>query len=92
MHISHDFIATKTCPSYEFLVAFGQVRVWDRKSAGRARIGMVCGAGAGWKWAGAGRVRAKFLKFLRVRGEFKFCGCGAAADKKFQPAQDSMPC
>jgi len=22
MHISHNFIATKTCPSYEFLVVF----------------------------------------------------------------------
>jgi len=33
MHISHDFIATKSCPSYEFLVVFGQVRVWDRKCA-----------------------------------------------------------
>jgi len=57
MHISHDFIAKKTCPSYEFLVVFGQVRVWDGKSAGR--------------------VRAKFLKLLRVRGWFKFWGCGA---------------
>jgi len=47
MHISHDFIATKTCPSYEFLVVSGQVLVCDRKSAGRARVGMVCGAGAG---------------------------------------------
>jgi len=37
MHISHDFIATKTCPSYEFLVVFGQVRVWNRKSAGWER-------------------------------------------------------
>jgi len=55
MHTSHDFIATKTCPSCEFLVVFGQVRVWDRKSAGRARVGMVCGAGTGWKCAGAGR-------------------------------------
>jgi len=45
MRISHDFIATKSCPSYDFLVVFGQVRVWDRKSAGRA--GMVCGVGAG---------------------------------------------
>jgi len=27
MHTSHDFIATKTCPSYEFLVVFGQLRV-----------------------------------------------------------------
>jgi len=26
MHISHDFIATKSCPSYEFLVVCGQVR------------------------------------------------------------------
>ena len=78
MRISHDFIATKTCPSYEFLVVFGQVRVWDRKSAGRARVGMVCGTE---------RVQAKFLKLLRVRGEFKFCGAGA--DTKFQPAQDS---
>jgi len=47
MHISHDFIATKTCHSYEFLVLFGQVRVWDRKSAGRGRVEMACGAGAG---------------------------------------------
>jgi len=36
---------------------------------------------------GTERVRAKFLKLLRVRGEFKFCGAGA--DTKFQPAQDS---
>jgi len=54
MHISYDFIATKTCSSYEFLVVFGQVWVLDRKSAVRARVGMVCGAGAGWKCAGAG--------------------------------------
>jgi len=26
MHISHDFTAKKTCPSYELLVALGQVR------------------------------------------------------------------
>ena len=25
--ISHDFIATKTCPSNDFLVVFGQVRM-----------------------------------------------------------------
>jgi len=37
VHISHDFFATKTCPNYEFSVIFGQVRVWDRKSAGRFR-------------------------------------------------------
>ena len=47
MHISHDFIATKTCPSYEFLVIFRQVWVWDWKSAGREQVGMVCGVGAG---------------------------------------------
>ena len=47
MHTSHDYVATKTCPSYEFLVVFGQLRIWERKSAGRARVGMVCGAGAG---------------------------------------------
>jgi len=47
MHISHDFIATKTFPANEFLVIFGLVRVWDRKIAGRARAGIVCGAGAG---------------------------------------------
>jgi len=54
MHISHDFIATKACPSYKFLVVFGQVRVWDRKSAGRD------GHGLGWS-AGRVWVRAKFL-------------------------------
>jgi len=47
MRISHDFTAIKTCPSCEFLVVFGQVRVWDQKvRGGRARVGMVCGAGA----------------------------------------------
>jgi len=53
MHISHDLIATKSFPSYELLVVFGLERVWDRKSAGRARVGMVCGAGAGLNCAGA---------------------------------------
>jgi len=41
MHTSHDFVATKTCPSYEFLVIFGQLRVWDWKSA--VRFGSVPG-------------------------------------------------
>jgi len=60
MHISHDFIATKTCPSYKFLVDFGQVRVWDQKSAWRVRVGMVCGAGAGKiSQTRAGRERTK---------------------------------
>jgi len=27
MHTSHNFIATKSCPSCEFLVVFGQLRV-----------------------------------------------------------------
>ena len=57
MHTSHDFIAIKTCTSYEFLVVFEQLRVWDRESD--ARVGMVCGAGAGRISqipAGAGRV------------------------------------
>jgi len=27
MHTSHDFIATKTCPSYKFLAVFRQLRV-----------------------------------------------------------------
>jgi len=57
MHISRDFIATKTYPSYEFLVVFGEVPVWDQKSAGRGGRGLwwsaggcgleVCGCGAG---------------------------------------------
>jgi len=34
----------------EFFVVFRQVRVWDRKSAGRARDGMVCGVGADTKF------------------------------------------
>jgi len=83
MHISHDFIATKTCPSYEFLAVFGQVRVWDRKSAVRARVGILCGAGAG-----AGKISQTLAG--AERGGFKFCGCGAGADTKFQPMQDSV--
>ena len=46
----------------EFLVVFRQVRVWDRKSAGRARVVMVCGAGAdkiSQTLEGAGRERTK---------------------------------
>jgi len=65
MHISYDCIATKTCPSYEFLVVFGQVQVWDRKSAG---------LGTGWDGL-RGRCR------LEVCGSgqnfSKYCGCGA---------------
>jgi len=60
---------------HEFLEVLGQVRVWNRKSAGRARVGMVCGGrvwvrsgqdfsnsfgcGAGLNFAGARRERAK---------------------------------
>jgi len=76
MHTSHDFIAIKTCTSYEFLVVFEQLRVWDREVM----------RGLGWS---AGRERAGFLKFLRVRDGFKFCVFEAGSDKKFQPAQDS---
>jgi len=39
MHISHDFFATKTCPSYEFFSSF-------RTGAGLRP--KKCGAGAGW--------------------------------------------
>ena len=47
-----------------------------------------CGAGAGWdglRGAGVGRERARFLKLIRVRGGFKFCGCKAGAGKNFNP-------
>jgi len=30
----------KTCPSYEFLIVFRQVQVWERKSAVRTRVGL----------------------------------------------------
>jgi len=45
-----------------------------------------CGASADWKGL---RERARLLKILLAREGFKFRGCGAGADKKFQPAQDS---
>jgi len=51
---------------------------------------MVCGKGEDYKCAGTGRKRARFLKLLQVLRGFKFCGCGAEADKNFNPAQDSM--
>jgi len=41
-------------------------------------------------WEGLREGAGKFLKFLRVWGGFKLCGCRAGADKKFQPAQDSI--
>jgi len=80
----NDFIATKSCPSYEFLVVFGQVRVCDRKSAGRVQIGLVCGAG----W-----VQVKSVQARGGSGEdfWNSCRCGAGAHKKFQPMQDSSP-
>ena len=40
MHTSHDFIATKTCPNYEFLAVIAQVRFETEKV--RVRVGMVC--------------------------------------------------
>jgi len=36
-----------------------------------------------------GREQTRFLKFMQVRGGFKFCRCRVGADKKFQPVQDS---
>jgi len=85
MHISHDFIAIKTFPRYEFLVVFGQLQVWDRKSAGRGRQGL------GWS---VGRVRIRSVRGGSRQNFSNFCGCGAGlnfggAGKKFQPAQDS---
>ena len=41
------------------------------------------GRGLGWS---AGRVR---VGSVGVQGGFRFCGCGAGADKKFPPVQDS---
>jgi len=75
------FLQQKLVLVMSFLVVFVQVRVWDRKSAGRARVGMVCGTG---------RVRS-----VRVRGgcEQNFsnsCGCGAGADKNFNPRRTLM--
>jgi len=35
----------KFAPSYEFLLVFRLVRVWDRKSARWAQVGMVCQVG-----------------------------------------------
>jgi len=49
-----------------------------------------CGLGGRARRVRSQRQRARYLKILRVRGwRFKVCGCGAGADKKFQPAQDS---
>jgi len=67
MHISHDFIATKTCPSYEFLVVFAQVRVWDRKSVGRG------GHGLGWPVARGG-CRENFSNSCRYVAGLNFAG------------------
>jgi len=75
------FYCNKTGPGYEFLVVFGQMRVWDWKSAGWDFLQRGVGAGAG--------CVGKFLKLLWVRDGFKFCWCRAGADTKFQPMQDS---
>jgi len=77
MHISHDFIATKTCLSYKFLVVFGEVRVSDRKSAKWGRVGMV----AGWV-----RVRS-----ARVRGGSGQI-CQPAQDSKLQTPPKGFAC
>ena len=69
MDTSHNFIATKTCPSCEFLVVSGHFRP-KKCGAGRVRVGSV--RGGSWQ-------------------DFSnSCGCGTGADKKIQPAQDSV--
>jgi len=87
MHISHDFTAKNTCPSYEFLVVFGQVWVWDRKSAGQG------GRELGWP-AGRSRLEVhgcgvgvgKISQIHAGAGWDGFEVCRVGADKKFQPA------
>jgi len=69
---------------YECLVVFGHT-IFSVFQTGAGLGQKKCGMG----WC-ARRERAKFLKLLWVRGGFKFCGCGEEADKKFQPAQDSI--
>jgi len=49
---------------------------------------MRCGAGAGWDGPRGGAGAGKISQIPEGRVGFKFCGCGAGADKKFQPAQD----
>ena len=86
MHTYHDFIATKTCPSCEFLVVCGQLRAYDRKSASwvglRVWVGSVWGgSGQGFSnsyWGGAGlnfggRVRTK--NFNPRRTLVHTCAC-----------------
>jgi len=48
MHISHDFIATKSCSSDEFLVIFRQVRFETENVRGGRRLEWSAG------WGGAG--------------------------------------
>jgi len=85
MHISHNFIATKTCLSYEFLVVFGRCgfeteKMWDGQGGDGLQCALeVCGVGAG-----------KISQTPVDAGRFKFSGCGADEDKKFKPTQDSM--
>jgi len=55
MHISHDFIATKTCPSYEFLEVSDRFGFETEKVRG--------GRGLGWT---AWRVR---VSRVRVRAQ-----------------------
>jgi len=53
MDIFHDFIATKTCSGYEFLVVYGQVRVGMVCGAGRVRVRSAQVRG-GFKFCGCG--------------------------------------
>jgi len=50
----------KARPSYEFLVVFRQVRVWDQKSAGRTLVEMVCRAWQVWVRSVQGRWGQSF--------------------------------
>jgi len=69
MHTSHDFIATETCPSCEFLVVFRQLRV-------RPKSAVRDGCGLGWS---AGRVRVGSVGVRGGSGQdfSNSCGCGA---------------
>jgi len=78
MHTSHDFIATKTCPK---LWAFSSFRTGAGLRPKKCDMG----------WS-AGLVRVRNLQVRGGSGQdfSNSCGCGAGADKKFPPAQDSM--
>jgi len=88
MHISHDLIATKACLSYAFLVVLRTgVGLRPKKyRAGRAQVGMVCGAGH-VRVRSVWQVRAKFLKLLWVQGGagLNFADAGQVWTQNFNP-------